>query len=521
MKALSYCRISDKEQSHFSLDGQLDIIKRFASRQGIEIAASFTDDGKSARNMERPAWKELENYLSVNKGITHVIVAKYDRFSRNTELGLTFIRRAQEKWGVVVVSASETFDLRMNPIVHFQFLVNTLAAAEIQWMHIQQNTLFGIWKAKKSGRYISKAPWGYLNSSDALGKPFIIPDERRFQFVEKAYDMYLIDASYKDILLMLKSSGSFSLSGHSAVNRILSNQTYAGLVLVPPFSSEPGHITKGVFEGIVTEAKFWAVQKKMQEVNNRNTRTIDNDEFPLRGIVGCSICGHGLTGAKSKGASGKRYGYYKCNKCKGQNFRAEVAHAELEQMFDELSLCSRTVTEAASAAREKFAESESKLKKEQQELHTKSESLAKDLDSLEERYIKREIETVTYEKWRGRWERERGSVQSRILDISNKISQATEITESKLLMLSDLKALWNKANLSQKRQLLLILFEQLVKLPFGYRTTNVHDIIKSNSLTSSLLHVSKNTKTPPVGEVLALSSPDGSLLELLTQFETD
>ena len=47
-KAIGYIRISTKDQSNFSLEGQEKYIREYAERLQITISAIFKDDGKSA-----------------------------------------------------------------------------------------------------------------------------------------------------------------------------------------------------------------------------------------------------------------------------------------------------------------------------------------------------------------------------------------------------------------------------------------------------------------------------------------
>jgi site-specific DNA recombinase len=40
------------------------------------------------------------------------------------------------------------------------------------------NTLHGMWRAKKEGRYLGIDPIGYKNGRNAQNKPFLIPNEK-------------------------------------------------------------------------------------------------------------------------------------------------------------------------------------------------------------------------------------------------------------------------------------------------------------------------------------------------------
>jgi DNA invertase Pin-like site-specific DNA recombinase len=67
MNAVAYIRISQLDQSNFSIDGQQSILKKFAKDQGLNIVDTFIDNGKSARNFNRPEWKKLIASLKGHK----------------------------------------------------------------------------------------------------------------------------------------------------------------------------------------------------------------------------------------------------------------------------------------------------------------------------------------------------------------------------------------------------------------------------------------------------------------------
>ena len=59
MTVYQYIRISDKDQSNCSIDGQQRFNAMFAEKNGMTIIGTFIDDGVSAKNFDRPEWKRL------------------------------------------------------------------------------------------------------------------------------------------------------------------------------------------------------------------------------------------------------------------------------------------------------------------------------------------------------------------------------------------------------------------------------------------------------------------------------
>ncbi|WP_090656424.1 zinc ribbon domain-containing protein [Parafilimonas terrae] len=73
------------------------------------------------------------------------------------------------------------------------------------------------------------------------------------------------------------------------------------------------------------------VQSKMKKP--AKTKTIIDDEIPLRGVLKCH-CGNPLSGASSRGKSGKYFYYYKCRHSKHNNISAIKAHNQFLELVN-------------------------------------------------------------------------------------------------------------------------------------------------------------------------------------------
>lgn len=83
------------------------------------------------------------------------------------------------------------------------------------------------------------------------------------------------------------------LRGKMAIQRILTNPTYAGLIQLPAYKDAPAKMIKGRFPGIVSEGVYYRVQEL---VKLGNPVLIEDSRFPLRGVLKCH-CGRMLTAA--------------------------------------------------------------------------------------------------------------------------------------------------------------------------------------------------------------------------------
>lgn len=68
-KAVIYARVSSEEQAKhgFSIENQKKVCIEFAEKNGYFVDKVFVDEGKSAKNLERPEIQELMDYCSKKK----------------------------------------------------------------------------------------------------------------------------------------------------------------------------------------------------------------------------------------------------------------------------------------------------------------------------------------------------------------------------------------------------------------------------------------------------------------------
>lgn len=290
MKAIGYIRISTKDQSNFSIQGQKESINNFCNNNKYELISTFVDEGKSAKSFDRPDWKKLENFIKHNK-VDYLVVMKYDRFSRNLSESLQKLELLESKYQIRVVSVHEPIGIHPQSPYYFKMRTDYLLGAQTEWLLIKDRTKWGINTAQKSGRYLNKAPIGYLNKRDSQNKPIIVIDVLKTNIIQGIFNLFIRGETIYNIRIWAKSEG-FSLKGKSAINRILTNPTYAGLVKVDKFYDDDEKLIKGIHEPIISEEIFYRVQNILNYSEKRE-RTILNDEVPLRTKVMC-YCGRPL-----------------------------------------------------------------------------------------------------------------------------------------------------------------------------------------------------------------------------------
>ncbi|MDP4121019.1 MAG: recombinase family protein, partial [Bacillota bacterium] len=87
MKAALYVRVSTMEQAEegFSIPAQIKQLQEYCKKNNVEIFTVYADEGISGQKENRPAFQKM--IKDAEKGLFNIIlVHKYDRFARNTEL---------------------------------------------------------------------------------------------------------------------------------------------------------------------------------------------------------------------------------------------------------------------------------------------------------------------------------------------------------------------------------------------------------------------------------------------------
>lgn len=274
---------------------------------------------ESSYTFDRPDYKALEAYLKKYKGeCQYLIVLDHDRFSRNLPEALIKIAELEKKYGVKVLSTSERVDLdTQDPDVFMKRALDYMMANK-ELFNIRKRTAQGIRNAKENGRYLGRAPSGYKNIIDGTKRNLIEINKSQALIVERIFRDYILGIPPYLIYKNAKALG-FTHTGKTAIQDILQNCIYAGLIKVPALRDLPEKYVKCLHEPIVADAEFWLVQSMINSTKRR-TRVQPAEDFPLRGVLRC-WCGKSMTAGWTKGRK-QYYLYYRCTEHTNYNWLA-------------------------------------------------------------------------------------------------------------------------------------------------------------------------------------------------------
>jgi site-specific DNA recombinase len=200
-----------------------------------------------------------------------------------------------------------------------------LAAPEVENDRRALNTLHGMRRARKEGRWMGAAPFGYANKVTEDGKKYIAPKEPEASIIRWAFHE-VISVGKDSIRSIWQEARQKGLKcGRSNFWMVIRNPAYCGKVYVGKFKEEDSQWVKGQHEPLITESLFYQVQDVLdgkKRIYVPKKRTLD---YPMRGFLICPECGRLLTGSSSQGRS-KKYFYYHCIRpCKAR-FHTDDTH---------------------------------------------------------------------------------------------------------------------------------------------------------------------------------------------------
>lgn len=476
MKAVIYCRVSTEEQTkNLSLSTQQKACADYCARHGLDVDEVFVEQGESAKTTNRPEFQKLLAYCRENKGrVQCVVVYNLSRFARNAHNHLA-VRALLSGFGVSLRSVNEAIDESSTG----KFLESVLAAvAQLDNDMRAERTTAGMKAALEKGRWTHCAPIGYRNATGKDGTPTLIPDPERAPLVRKAFEFYATGLHTKrDVLRMVNNEGLRTVRSNKRItaqnfDQMLRNPLYAGWLV--GFNGSVR--TRANFEPLVTEETFDRVQAILDGRRPTVTPHVRNHpDFPLRHFVRCGYCDRPLTGSKSTGRKGVRYGYYHCPECG----KVRLRKVEFERAFVEFLERLQPKPEYVKLFKEIVLDV---WKQKQVEALTQTTALDAQLDDLNERKDKlveafvyqQAIDQVTYQRQLDKLSEEITLAELAAHDAKLESFDVEAVLNFAEHVILNAARLWTEFSLEQKQRLQKVVFPEGVtfsEVGFGTAAT--------------------------------------------------
>jgi site-specific DNA recombinase len=480
-RAIRYLRFSNLGQSNGSIERQELYTDQWLTYNKVEFVDSFIDRGKSARTFDRPDFIKLQDFIAKHhKHVDYLLVDQMDRFSRDAGEAMTLVKALQKRYSIQVVSVTEgiTFDYD-TPGSFFRAGLQLLLAEEDN-INRSIKIRGGNYTARaKEGRFLSNlAPFGYLKNGEGKQRGIVV-EERDAETVRFIFDAFLRNIPLVQIKLQAKQMG-FNRKGSTAIEKLIKNPVYAGLVQARAFKEHPGGLFPGIHEPIISKVTWDLAQGKFK--TPEKARVIIHDTLPMRAVLKCH-CGQPLSGSASRGRHGGLFYYYRC-KFKGHNnFNAGRAHDQFLQACELMSLSERQVViirDGAEAAIEQEMSTNNRLIAAKK---IELEKMEEKLFAVEEKWIGDQIGRDTYDRWVGNYNHEINAIKAAMSRLGRDLSAAFGILKKHLDKLTDIRYFYENSDTLQKREFLQVGFDSNLYYRDGvYRTPTMMAALAYNSL---------------------------------------
>lgn len=349
-----YARVSTEEQAEegFSIEGQLDTVRKYASVRGHVVVEEYTDRGVSGKSIEgRYALQRLLEEAKENK-FDVVYVWKISRLARKN-VDLLSIVEQLSKSNVKVFSISENFDTETTM---GKFSLQMMGAvAEFERNTIVENVKLGMRQRARKGQWNGGIVLGYRSTSTIIDSATsseisleIVPEEA--VIVRKIFELYASGKGLKAIANQINKEGYRTKRNNTfstaAIKEIILNPVYVGKIRFNRYENwsekrrkgkcDDVIVVDGIHEAIISE-DLW---KKVQLIQQQKSKTgIKNYEgnYLLVGLMKCPKCGASMVSTRTtntlKDGTKKVLRYYSCGAfrskgsavCNSNSLRADYA----------------------------------------------------------------------------------------------------------------------------------------------------------------------------------------------------
>jgi site-specific DNA recombinase len=325
--AAIYTRISQEDQSQYSLPSQQQACESLAAAQGYQTSPefTFTDNGGLSVELDRPALAALRE--AVRAGMVRaVIVYSLDRLSRKVVHQLLLLEEFQ-KHNVEVLFVDAPTD---NSAEGRMLLTIKGLFSEYEREKIRERTVRGSRQRAKEGKVNSRPPYGYTTNHAG----FLVQHEERAEIVRRIFRHIIEGLACGEIAELLNRDGipapGLTKWVRGVVLQIARRRAYLGqLPWNKTVSAEPARRRRPARPGknkktsfkvrpesewitipipqIIDPATFEQAQQALTS-NRKAKGGRPSQTYLLTGLLRCGRCGAAVCGSYSHG-----YPYYKCS----------------------------------------------------------------------------------------------------------------------------------------------------------------------------------------------------------------
>jgi len=462
MNCYIYIRVSTdlQAQEGFSLDNQKRACVEYAKAQGYDVKKIFTDDGRSAKTIERPALKELLS-LVYKEAIEALIFYKIDRFARNI-VDFGKIRKELKAKGIKMLSVMEG-DVS-------EGLTGGIYALVAEWESEVngQRTKDALMQKFREGWQPYSQYHGYRSVGGKDEKKTCEPDHYVAPIIKELFELYSTgNYSIVEIQDWLSAKNILSRNGtvvsHSVINTILRNPFYYGLI------RWHGQSKMGKHKPIITKELFDTCQYVLAKHRSFILRKRKYD-YLLRGFLSCFYCGQRYTAEPHPNhsvANPTVIHYYHCpkrdrNGCPSEYVEATRLEELVEKEIEKMEFSQTFIDSVVNKTKEIIEENRKNVNSDRQTFINQKMALETKRNVLEDALLDNTLDRETYKRKHSEIEGKIINLEESVLDIENKARVDIDLIEEVLTFTRNINKGYVEAPQFLKKYYLRFFFEKIV-----------------------------------------------------------
>ena len=345
-KVIIYCRVSSKKQvtDGNGLDSQEQVCRAWARQRGLTVERVFSEKGISGSKEDRPAFKEMLDFLFTTDDKYIVLALDINRFAR--DIGVYgALRDKIRKLGHIM----QTVNMTLEETEESELLENVSASlGQYERKKNAKRTKMNMIEHAKQGYWVLQPPTGYIRKRIEK-RVHLVRNEPTATYLQRALEGFANGRflTQKDVYNFLCDKTIMGFNNKpiritlNFVKNLLTNEKYTGRFAYPHWDIPYQHWH---IEPIITTECFNAIQDRLKgRKSNKKTRKYNmaDEDFPLKRWVKCSVCGHVMTADKPRSKSGRHYLYYHCyNKncvMRNKTIPQKVIHEDFERLLQQIT----------------------------------------------------------------------------------------------------------------------------------------------------------------------------------------
>lgn len=359
-RAVAYVRVSTTEQAEqgYSIDAQIQTIRQYCNRQGIDLVEVYADRGISGKSLQKR--KRLQAMLAgaKNDEFDMVVIWKNSRLARNVKLLLEIVDILQAH-NIELYSISENF--RIDTASGKLMLQVMASVSEFERNEISENVVLGMKKRARDGYTNGNQVLGYDNVEEADGTKTLAINDDEAPLIHFIFERYLQHQGLRAIANEMNRRGYRTKKGNpfstTAVRDILHNPVYVGMVRYARYEqwdlkrrrgkSDNPILVKGKHVAIISQQTWDQTQSRLN-LQSREPKWNHLGTNVLTGLLRCPECGGAMIASNTtntlKDGTKKRTRYYSCQAfrskgstvCHANSIRADIAESLVAEKLNQV-----------------------------------------------------------------------------------------------------------------------------------------------------------------------------------------